>query len=91
MIARASFRDLDFIMRSVNIQSNPSNRGSSLDTNADLRRTQPCLRPFDELQIECDGTLMPCCELRSNYADPSIVHDGGDLDPTTAWLPHGLA
>ena len=30
---------------------------------------QPCLRPFDELQIECDGTLMPCCELRSDHAE----------------------
>jgi len=69
VVARAAFRDMDFVMRSVNFQSNPSNRGGSLDTNADLIRTQPCLRPFDELQIECDGTLMPCCELRSDYAD----------------------
>lgn len=67
VIARASFKDMEFVMRSVNLQDNHSNRGGSLTTDLDVVRTQPCLRPFDEMQIECDGTLMPCCELRSDY------------------------
>jgi hypothetical protein len=66
VVARAAVRDMDFVMRSVNFQVNPSNRGGSLTTNDTRARTQPCLRLFDELQIECDGTLMPYCELRSD-------------------------
>ena len=69
VVARAVFRDMDFVMRSVNLRVDASNRGGSLGNNAGDVRTQPCLRPFDELQIECDGTLMPCCDLRSDYAD----------------------
>lgn len=66
-VARASFRGTNIVVRSVNFQVNPSNRGGSLGMNGDFVRVEPCLRPFDELQIECDGTLMPCCELRSDH------------------------
>ncbi len=69
VVTRASFRDMDFVMRSFNFQVDASNRGSILGTNANFARVQPCLRPFDELQIECDGTLMPCCELRSDHVE----------------------
>lgn len=69
VLARASFRDMNFVMRSVNFQAGASNRGGSLNGNGDFRRISPCLRPFDELQVECDGTLMPCCELRSDHAE----------------------
>jgi MoaA/NifB/PqqE/SkfB family radical SAM enzyme len=68
-VARASFRDMTLIMRAFNFQASASNRGGLLAMNADVVRVQPCLRPFDELQIECDGTLMPCCELRSDHPD----------------------
>jgi iron-sulfur cluster protein/radical SAM family protein len=69
VVARVSLRGMDFLVRSLNFQARASNRGGCLGTYADGARVQPCLRPFDELQIECDGTLMPCCELRSDYPE----------------------
>lgn len=41
-------------------------RGQALAPNAALRRTAACVIPFSELQVEVDGTLMPCCHLRSD-------------------------
>ena len=69
VVARVSFRDMKFIVRAMNFGVSASNRGGCLETNSDLVRVEPCMRPFDELQIECDGTLMPCCELRSDHAE----------------------
>ncbi|MBF0249592.1 MAG: radical SAM protein, partial [Alphaproteobacteria bacterium] len=43
-----------------------SDRGQSLDIATDYVRTAPCLRPFDELQVEYTGTLAPCCHIRTD-------------------------
>ncbi len=31
-------------------------------------RMSPCYIPFVEMQIEWNGNVMPCCNLRSDYA-----------------------
>lgn len=72
--ARMKYRDADFVMRGQNYfrpvgnYRAMGNRGGILPVNTDFRRTEPCLKPFVEMQIEVDGTLLPCCEFRSDYA-----------------------
>jgi len=46
-----------------------SDRGGLLPVNRVFQRHAPCLKPFSELQVEVDGSLMPCCELRSDAPD----------------------
>ena len=64
--------DLDFIYRAYNFGGTAKgvpvrqDRGQSLTVNETVRRTAPCIRPFDEMQIETDGTMMPCCNFRSD-------------------------
>ncbi len=41
-------------------------RGQSIATEHAAQRSAPCTRPFTEMQIETDGTLMPCCNLRGD-------------------------
>jgi MoaA/NifB/PqqE/SkfB family radical SAM enzyme len=65
--AKIAYRDMDFTMRARNFACGASDRGGSLATPSTVTRETPCFRPFDELQIEHDGTLMPCCELRSDF------------------------
>lgn len=52
-----------------------SSRGGILPLDRGWVRTDACLKPFAEMQIEVDGTLLPCCELRSDH--PS--HQGSVL------------
>ena len=50
--------------------ANTSNRGGSLEMKqADFVRTEPCALPFRSLQIEWDGTIMPCCNLHADVED----------------------
>ena len=72
-VARIAYRDIDMVIRgqdfyrSFNDLQAMSNRGGILDVNTHYLRTEPCIKPFVEMQIEVDGTLLPCCELRSDY------------------------
>jgi len=47
-------------------------RGGTVPLAVAYQRVSPCFRPFLELQVECDGTVMPCCNLRSDVE----VHSG---------------
>lgn len=44
------------------------NRGGALPVDLDYERRSPCVIPFREFHVEWDGTLMPCCNLRSDLA-----------------------
>jgi len=56
-----------------------STRGGALEVNKDYVRNSPCAAPFREFQVEWDGTLMPCCQLRSDVP----VHAGAVLGRLT--------
>ena len=86
-VAKVAYRDVSFTMRSVNYftplredRALASNRGGSLDINTEYVRISPCMKPFAEMQIEVDGTLMPCCECRSDY-EPHRAYAMGKLKP----------
>lgn len=91
---RLTYRDMDLVIRGQDyfrslgdIQA-MGNRGGILDVNSNFQRVEPCMKPFVEMQIEVDGTLLPCCELRSDHpAHRSSIL--GKLQPgddiVTAW------
>ena len=45
------------------------------------RRISPCFRPFTDLYIDYDGSVMPCCNLRSDHPDHA-ASVWGKLDAT---------
>ncbi len=61
-------------------------RGGSVAGEAPFRRRSPCFAVFSELQIECNGTVVPCCNIRSDnpehrdYTVGVIGRDGGVFD-----------
>ena len=77
--------DLDFIYRVQDFGRDVDgipvrvDRGGSIDPHTDIVRTEPCVMPVVEMQIETDGTMMPCCHLRSDVAE----HKGCSLGRLT--------
>jgi radical SAM protein with 4Fe4S-binding SPASM domain len=64
------------------------NRAESLDFNKGQVRTSPCMAPFNEMQIETDGTLFPCCNMRSDIPEHQqyiICKVEPDSDIFAAW------
>jgi hypothetical protein len=69
-----AYRDMELVFRARDYTAGHNGQGESITFDrggtvaaADpFERTSPCFRPFLDLQIEWDGTVMPCCNLRSD-------------------------
>lgn len=74
-LVEITYRDMSFLIRGQDYFRQAgdvqalANRGGILRVNGHYRRTDPCMKPFIEMQIEMDGTLLPCCELRSDHPE----------------------
>jgi MoaA/NifB/PqqE/SkfB family radical SAM enzyme len=67
-----------------NFEVNGCGRGGSVPIQLTYRRTSPCLSPFYHVYIDFNGTVMPCCNLRSDvpaHAEAAIANlsNGADL------------
>ncbi|KPJ51818.1 MAG: hypothetical protein AMS16_07360, partial [Planctomycetes bacterium DG_58] len=74
----ARVEGMEVLMYARDFRSNGVNRcGLALRTNP--RRVSPCLRPFTDVYVDYDGSVMPCCNLRSDYPQhvPAVL---GKLD-----------
>jgi Iron-sulfur cluster-binding domain len=49
-----------------NFESTGCDRGGSVPIAAAAPRTSPCLSPFHHVYIDYNGSVMPCCNLRSD-------------------------
>jgi radical SAM protein with 4Fe4S-binding SPASM domain len=63
---RFSYTAHDFFLRDGAGNVAMLDRGESLKANKQFRRTQACLVLFNELQVEWDGTLLPCCNIHAD-------------------------
>lgn len=54
---------INYYHRDVNGTPNMLDRGQSVKSETKYVRTDPCLIPFTELQIEWDGKVLPCCNI----------------------------
>jgi radical SAM superfamily enzyme YgiQ (UPF0313 family) len=63
------FRDMVIRAYARNFEKNGVNRGGILETmgNGEIRES-PCLEPFFHLYIDYNGSVVPCCNIRSDYA-----------------------
>lgn len=64
--ARAVHRGLRMRIYARNFAMNGCSRGDSVPIEVTSRRTSPCLSPFYHLYIDYNGSVMPCCNLRSD-------------------------
>jgi len=69
-------KDMKFTYNILNFMGNDeagiplaNDRGQSLDIATEYKRTSPCLRQFEELSIDHNGNVVPCCHIRSDIPD----------------------
>jgi radical SAM protein with 4Fe4S-binding SPASM domain len=68
------FMARDFHHRDANGVLYMSDRGGSLPVTRNYVRDQPCWAVFNEMQIEWDGRLLPCCEINPDaYSHDNYV------------------
>ena len=49
-----------------NLEFNGVNRGALVDVDSGYKRRSPCAVPFSHMYIDYNGSIMPCCNLRSD-------------------------
>lgn len=60
------YRNMRIRVYGRNFEINGTNRGEQVDLFSGYIRTAPCLMPFWSVYIDFDGSMMPCCNLRSD-------------------------
>jgi hypothetical protein len=66
--ASADSHGLRLRLYARNFERNGCSRGDSVPVHQAFRRTSPCLSPFYHVYIDFNGSVMPCCNLRSDVA-----------------------
>jgi MoaA/NifB/PqqE/SkfB family radical SAM enzyme len=67
MLAKAPHKSIDIEIRSINYWKHGTDRGGLLDGfNIESGRTLPCYFPFSHFHIGFEGTVVPCCHIRSD-------------------------
>lgn len=67
------FRDMDILMYARNFRAGGVNR-CGLAIAEKFARVSPCFRPFTDTYIDYNASVMPCCNLRSDYTphEPAV-------------------
>ncbi len=81
--ARLSYRDMALRIYGRNFADSGCNRGETVTLDQRYRRTSPCVSPFYHAYIDYDGSMVPCCNIRSDipeHADNTL----GKLSATTS-------
>jgi radical SAM protein with 4Fe4S-binding SPASM domain len=64
-------------------------RGGTITTLSRLRRERPCIAPRHEVNIDFDGSLMPCCNMLSDIPSHTPYILGNIADDTLIDLFYG--
>jgi hypothetical protein len=92
--AVATHGDMRLRVYARNFDINGCNRGDSVPVGTPPLRTSPCLSPFYHLYIDFNGSVMPCCNLRSDvptHADAVVGHLGHTTDLFRVYAGEALA
>jgi MoaA/NifB/PqqE/SkfB family radical SAM enzyme len=63
---RGNYRDMAVRLYARNFEEGGTDRGGLVDIGHEHSRTSPCLSPFNHMYVDFDGSVMPCCNLRSD-------------------------
>ncbi len=75
---------MDIIYQAINFKNFACDRAGSIDELSTNDRIHPCFIPLNNMYIDYNGSVMPCCNLRSDIKE----HDKyimGDTNKTTLW------
>ena len=81
--AKLSYRDMALRTYGRNFATSGCNRGETVTLDESYTRTSPCASPFYHAYIDYDGSMVPCCNVRSDipeHADNTL----GKLSATTS-------
>lgn len=75
---------IDIIYQALNFSEFACNRAGSLDIKKDYRRKSACFMPFANMYIDYNGSVMPCCNMRSDVDKhrPFIL---GNISQDSLW------
>jgi hypothetical protein len=60
------YRDMSIRLYGRNFEVDGTSRGDQVPIHLDYARTSPCLVPFWAVYIDHDGSIVPCCNIRSD-------------------------
>ena len=67
LLARAPHGSIDIEIRAINYWKHGTDRGGLLEGfNVENARTAPCNFPFSHFHVGFEGTVVPCCHIRSD-------------------------
>jgi len=67
--AEAQFKGISLRFCGRNFSTTGCNRGGTLQLSDKNIRTSPCLSPFYHIYIDYNGSVMPCCNVRSDIPE----------------------
>jgi hypothetical protein len=58
---------IEVFCRFEDFETSGTNRGGALQSGQVIERESPCVVPFRGIYIDNNGSMMPCCDIRSDY------------------------
>lgn len=75
-----SYKDMTVHIRGRNFTYDGSSRGETVPLAVDYVRTERCLKPFTSMYIDYNGSVMICCNLRSDIKQHDIGYMGNAFE-----------
>ena len=75
-----SYKNMTVHIRARNFAFDGSSRGDVVPIAMDYTRTERCLKPFDSMYVDYNGSVMICCNLRSDVEGHDIGYMGNAFD-----------
>jgi len=78
-VAKVRYEGVEVTFEGWNYDKHANDRAQTVTVSQVPNRTSPCLIPFTEIYIDYDGSMTPCCNIRSDEPThkPYIVGDLG--------------
>ncbi|MDE3090725.1 MAG: radical SAM/SPASM domain-containing protein [Chloroflexota bacterium] len=78
------YKSLDLRSSCMNWELYGIDRGASMKQFATEQRVGPCRAPFDTFVVDYDGSVVPCCNIRSDLPDHKKMVVGNLSSPETS-------